>query len=321
LLLRIAGERGEVVSADSMQVYRGMDIGTAKPSREIRRALPHHLIDIRNPDQAYAVGDFAEDAEALLPGIRARGRLPVVSGGTAFYIRGLLFGSPEAPPPSQRVRETLRSRMEREGATALHAELSRVDAESASRIALNDGYRILRALEIYYTTGKPRSAFRQHGPLRRDIEPVLIGLYRRRDELYRRIDGRVEEMFRQGLLEEVLELWRAGYRAGDPGMRGIGYREVIAKAAARAAETAGIQEGDAAAKAVRRGGDTELRLSEASFAFSFQEREELLQEIARNSRRYAKRQLTFFRKLGDVRWIDTGSAHAGEELRRMLALE
>jgi tRNA dimethylallyltransferase len=303
-----------------MQVYRGMDIGTAKPSRETRRTLPHHLIDIRNPDQAYAVGDFVKDAEALLPEIRARGRLPIVSGGTAFYIRGLLFGSPEAPPPSQEVRETLGARMKREGAAALHAELSRVDAESASRIALNDSYRILRALEIYYTTGKPRSAFRQYGPLRSDIEPVLIGLYRRRDQLYRRIDGRVEEMFRQGLLEEVLELWRAGYRTGDPGMRGIGYREVMAKAEARAAETAGTQGGDAAAKlSAREEEDSGIRLSEESFAFSAEERDELLHEIARNSRRYAKRQLTFFRKLGDVRWIDTGNADAGEELRRMLA--
>lgn len=271
-----------------MQVYRGMDIGTAKPTLEERARLVHHLVDIRQPDEPYHVGEFVQTAETLIDDIVARGRLPVVSGGTAFYIRSLLCGLPEAPAASADVRGLMQARLARDGIEALHRELNAVDPQSAARIAPGDRYRIVRALEIYHTAGVPRSRFKQPTSLRDDYRAVIVAIDRPREELYRRINLRVRRMFHQGLVAEVERLVADGYGATDPGLRAIGYREFFEHPHVSV-------EGPAAAR------DTAVRAS-------------IEQAIARNSRRYAKRQLTFFRQMPAVQWIAPDDRHAVAQL-------
>ena len=266
ILLRLFAGTAEVVSADSMQIYRGMDIGTAKPDASLRAALAHHLIDIRDPRERYSVGEFVADADRLVAEITLRDRLPVVSGGTAFYFRHFLLGLPETPPSIPEVRERLRAELVQSGAAALHAELASADPKAAGRIAPKDEYRILRALEVLRITGRPLSQFEVPRAVRARFAFLVIGLERERDELYRRIDRRVDLMFERGLAEEVRSLLGAGYSFDDPGMKGIGYREF-----------AGRIEGAADAM------------------------DEIRALIKRNSRRYAKRQITFFRSLPLVR--------------------
>ncbi|MDR0376002.1 MAG: tRNA (adenosine(37)-N6)-dimethylallyltransferase MiaA, partial [Treponema sp.] len=147
--------RAEIVSADSMQVYKGMDIGTAKPSVGLRERLPHHLIDIRTPDQSYNAGDFVRLAEEAIARIAERSALPVVSGGTGFYLKNFIMGLPEAPPSDESARRALKAELREQGAEALARELAACDPVSASRIHINDEYRLLRALEVFRLTGKP----------------------------------------------------------------------------------------------------------------------------------------------------------------------
>ncbi|MDR1429352.1 MAG: tRNA (adenosine(37)-N6)-dimethylallyltransferase MiaA, partial [Spirochaetaceae bacterium] len=200
----------ELVSADSMQVYRGMDTGTAKPSRELRAKLPHHLIDIRNPDEQFNSGEFVHLADAACLDIARRGKLPVVSGGTAFYLKNFVLGLPDAPPSDSAIRKALKDEWETLGPGPLMEELATVDRESASRIHANDQYRILRALEVYRLTGRPLSSYSSVSGLRGSIFPrketpplryrfLLVGLRREREELYRRINERCAAMFRDGL--------------------------------------------------------------------------------------------------------------------------
>ena len=264
-----------------MQVYRGMDIGTAKPSPRQRELLVHHLVDIKTPDQRYHVGEFVQSADALTAQIAAAGRLPVVCGGTAFYIRTLLCGLPHAPAASRQVRDRLGQRLQREGLDALYAELCRVDPDSSAQIAPADRYRIVRALEIYHSCGVPRSRFLRPASLRSDVAPLIIAIDRPRSELYRRINQRVRRMFEQGLVAEVQTLAAAGYGPDAPGLRAIGYREFFEHPRVAA-------EGVAAARDPEVAGAIETA-------------------IARNSRRYAKRQLTFFRQMPSVQWIDADS--------------
>ena len=260
-----------------MQVYRGMDIGTAKPEAALCARLPHHLIDIKEPSEPYHVGEFVSVVDPLLDQILARGRVPVISGGTAFYLRTLLCGLPEAPAADQAVRDAVQQRLLREGRAALYAELQRVDPQSAERIDAADEYRIARALEIYQVSGRPRSQFARPSSLRGDLDPVIIALDRPRDELYARIDLRVRRMFDNGLVNEVARLISAGYGVDAPGMRAIGYAEFLSHPRV-------VAEGMGA-------------LSDPGV------RAEIETLIARNSRRYAKRQLTFFRRVPGVRWV------------------
>jgi tRNA dimethylallyltransferase len=276
----------EVVSADSMQVYRGMDIGTAKPSQELRAALPHHLIDIRDPAEQFNVGEFVRLADEAVRDIAGRGRFPVVSGGTGFYLAGFVLGLPPAPQSDAAIRLALKAELRERGAAALRAELAACDPVSAARIHENDEYRLLRALEVWRLSGRPLSSFPRPSPdagaaFRREYHFLLIGLTRPREELYRLIDERCALMFRSGLPGEVRRLFEAGYRPEDPGMKAIGYREFFVK------EETG-----------ERGGEWRLASDLAAV--------EAL--AARNSRRYAKRQIAYFASLPGVRWISAGEA-------------
>jgi len=259
--------RFELISADSMQVYRGMDIGTAKPEPSLRASFPHHLIDILEPSEQFNAGEFVKRADILAREIRGRGRMPVVSGGTGFYLRNFLFGLPGSPRGDPAVREALRGELAREGLAALAARLARADPVAGARIQPGDTYRVLRALEVLQVTGRSLFSFDRPARLRPEYRFLVLGLQRDRGDLYGRIDERVERMFRHGLMGEVRALLEAGFSERDPGMRGIGYREFLSW---------------------RRGCLT---------------RSGLVESIQRDSRNYAKRQVTFFRALPEVRWL------------------
>jgi len=281
--------RIEIISADSMQVYRGMDIGTAKPSLAERVRVPHHLIDIRNPSEQFNAGEFVRLAEEACLAAIDRGALPVVSGGAGFYLKNLVLGLSEAPPSDRETRLALKEELSVKGAASLMEELKKADPVSAGRIHINDEYRLLRALEVYRLSGRPLSSYASPrftefteftrftegtgGAADRPFHFLLTGLRRSREELYRRINERTAGMFRTGLPDEVKRLFEAGFTPADPGLRAIGYREFF------------IRDPDGT---WRLSGD--LAGVEAL--------------VAQNSRRYAKRQITFFASLPEVKWID-----------------
>ncbi len=186
-----------------MQVYRHMDVGTAKPSREERARIPHHLLDVADPSEQFNAGRFVTETEKLIPAIRERARFPVVAGGTAFYITSFLYGLPEAPPGDPAVRERLREMERDEGSAALYRLLLQSDPDGAARIQPNDRYRVMRALEVFQATGRSLFSYKWPRAPRGDMRFLLIGLDRPRDEVYKRIETRVHAMFGAGLLEEV----------------------------------------------------------------------------------------------------------------------
>ena len=285
--------QAEVISADSMQVYRGMNIGTAKPSPQERERLPHHLIDIRDPSQQFNAGDFIRLADEACAQIADRGKLPVVSGGTGFYLKNFIMGLSEAPPSDKKIREKLKLEINEKGAAALMKELACGDPLSSERIHINDEYRLLRALEVLRSSGRPLSSFEVSAKEKRScFRFIIIGLSRPREELYRRINLRCAEMFRRGLADEVRSLYEAGYTPDDPGLRAIGYREFFVRADDQ---------------------PDRWRLS--------QDIEGVQALVAQNSRRYAKRQITFFtgvcRGIEDVTWIEPGGSDA-ETAERIL---
>ena len=263
----------EVISADSMQVYKGMDIGTAKPDAALRSRLPHRLIDILDIDCQYTVGDFVRLADEACAQIASRGALPVLSGGTGFYVRNFICGLASAPIADPETRAAVARDLARRGAAALREELAVADPESAARIHENDLYRLSRALEITRSTGRPMSDFAAGTEPRPGYRFAVFGLAPERAELARRIGARVDAMFAAGLPAEVAALRAAGRGRGDPGMKAIGYREFL--------ETEGTAEGDVPA------GDLSA----------------IAERIKLDTRRYAKRQMTFFRPLPGIEWI------------------
>ena len=289
-----SGLQAEVISADSMQVYRGMDIGTAKPSMDERALVPHHLIDICSPDEQFNCGNFVHLADKACLDIANRQKLPVISGGAGFYLKNFILGLPEAPPSDEKIRSQLKQELNLKGAPALMEELAACDPESASRIHINDEYRLLRALEVFRLCGRPLSAFAASvgtaapAKNRPVYNFVIIGLFRCREELYRRINLRTEAMFAQGLPGEVNGLFEKGYTPQDPGLRAIGYREFFVE---------------------EPGEPKKWRLSR-----DFSGVQAL---IAQNSRRYAKRQITFFASIPGVKWIE---ACQGKEQTTQLIL-
>ncbi|HEY5995997.1 MAG TPA: tRNA (adenosine(37)-N6)-dimethylallyltransferase MiaA [Candidatus Deferrimicrobiaceae bacterium] len=264
----------EVVNADSLQVYRGMDIGSAKPSPAERALVPHHLIDVADPDEAYNAGRFVAEADAAIAGIRSRGRIPLVVGGTGMYIRALLRGLDDLPA-DEAVRKTLAGRWDAEGGEALYGELLRDDPASAARIHPSDRLRILRALEIAAVAGKPASALRSRWALDAPRHPHLfLALNPDRGPLFARIDERVDEMFRRGLLDEVRGLLAKGYGPSLKPMGALGYRHAISH----------LLWGVSLAEAVA--------------------------AMKRDTRAYAKRQATWIARERDVAWLPPETALA-----------
>ena len=251
-----------------MQVYRGLDIGTAKPDNSFLKKLTHHLINIIDPDEQFSAGEFVSRSDRLLKEIFQRGKIPIIAGGTAFYFRNFLFGLPNAPPSIPKIREKLIFELKERGLNYLYTELSEVDPVSAERISENDSYRILRALEVFRFTGNPLSSFRIPSILRDNFIPLLIGLKRDRPVLYERINLRVLKMFENGLAAEIKQLLSSGYQKDDPGMKGIGYKEFF--------------------------------LMQKCGCYTLNE---IIEIIQMNSRRYAKRQITFFKNLPNINWF------------------
>ncbi len=212
---------GEIVSADSRQIYRRMDIGTAKPSPAERAAVPHHLIDVAEPDEQFSLGRWLEMAQCALTDIWSRGRQPLLVGGTGQYVWALLEGwrVPRVPPDAE-----LRKRLQQEPSSELARELERVDPDALRFIDVRNVRRVIRALEVYHATGKPFSWWRTKEPP--DFQALILGLRLPREELYRRIDARVDAMIAAGLVEEVRSLLAAGYSRDLPSMSGIGYKEI-----------------------------------------------------------------------------------------------
>ena len=279
----------EVVSADSMQVYRGMDIGTAKPDCAARTALPHHLIDLRDPGEQFNAGEFVRLADECCADIYARGKLPVVAGGSGFYLKNFIQGLPDSPPGSEAIRLQLKREFEADGmdVDALYAELQKGDPAAASRIHRNDSYRVIRALEVMRLTGKPLSAFEAANRKKKEARSrrydfLAAGLTRNREELYTRINARVDRMFEEGLPDEVRVLFAKGWTPGDPGMRAIGYREFFV-----AGDESGRGEGKPFPGEFRENSDPRWM-----FTSDIEGAREMIKQ---SSRHYAKRQETFFR--------------------------
>ncbi len=247
----------EVISADSQAVYKGMDIGTAKPEPELQKILPHHLINILNPDQQYNVSDFLDQADKLCNDIYSKGKIPVVCGGTGFYIRSFLYGIPKTPESDETVRNQLKERIQKEGNAVLYEELRKIDPQSAKKIHPNDSYRICRALEVYYLTGKPRTDFAITTELRQQYDFTFIVLDPPREVLYERINQRVDQMISQGLEQEVKSLLEQGYTKDSPGLKAIGYQEW----------------------------------------FQYQNKEDVVNQIKHHTRKYAKKQYTYIRDI------------------------
>ncbi len=217
----------EIVSADSRLFYRGMDIGTAKPTSEERRGVPHHLIDVANPGQTWSLADFQRAAAEAIAGIHLRGRLPLLVGGTGQYVRAVLEGwqAPRAAP-DPRLRAALESLAARITPHGLHARLALLDPQAAEAIDPRNLRRTVRALEVILTTGRRFSEQRKRGES--PYQVLMLGLFRERQELYARIDARLQAMLEAGFLEEVAGLLRAGYSLDSPALSAIGYRELAA---------------------------------------------------------------------------------------------
>jgi tRNA dimethylallyltransferase len=257
---------GEIVAADSRTVYRGMDIGTAKPTPADRARVPHHCLDLADPDETVTLATYRRTADEAIAGIRRRGRVPLLVGGTGLYVRAVVdtFSIPAvAPDPAFRVQL---EHEEEQAPGDLHARLQRVDPVAAGRIHPRNVRRLIRALEVFEHTGQPISVLQQRSDAVQ--KAVQVGLTMDRGALYRRIDARVDAQLRAGLVGEVQRLLARGYDPGLPAMQGLGYKEIVPY----------LQ------------GQTDLT--------------EAIGQLRRNTRRFAKRQYTWFRRDRRVQWLD-----------------
>ena len=259
---------GEIICVDSLTVYRGFEIGSAKPTPEQRQCVPHHLLDIREPTDPFTASDFRVAAAAAIQDITDRGKHPILAGGTGLYLRSLLLGLNKAPGEDPALREALQKRLEREGGEALLAELAKVDPDTAQRLHPNNRNRIIRALEVFHTAGVPLSQFQaEHGFSDSPYDALQFCLDLPRQELYQRIDNRVDAMLAAGLVAEVQGLLQAGVPADCKPLQAIGYKEVVAY----------LQEK--------------------------YDKIEMIRLIKRNTRHFAKRQLTWFRAEPEMQWV------------------
>ena len=274
--------QGEIVCMDSMQIYRRMDIGTAKPTPQERRQIPHYMVDIVEPSEAYAVADYAREAERVIGQVWARGKLPMLVGGTGLYLKTLMHGlSLGGAKSDEKLRQRLNAIADApNGRQTLHAMLENADPEAAARLHPNDVRRVVRALEIYELTGVPMSRQPREEP-ERPFRVLPLALTMPRPVLYERIEKRVHEMMRLGLLDEVRGLLESGVSPQAQSMQGIGYKELVCVA----------QGTDSAEAAVR--------------------------QIIVNTRHYAKRQETWLRTEPEAVWLNALSRDAKEEALRL----
>ena len=276
---------GEIVTADSMQLYRFMDIGTAKPTAEERQRAPHHLLDMVCPDEEYTVARYRDDAATVIEDINSRGKSIILAGGSGLYIRALTKGLFEGPPADLALRGQFEELEERMGEGYLHSMLMEVDPSLAGAIHPHNRVRIIRALEVASLTNKPLSRHQEeHGFGDRPYRLLMIGLNVERSLLYRNIEERVDRMIEAGLEVEVRGLLEMGYSPSLKSMGGLGYKEM------------------------------------AAFIDGGCSREEAIGEIKKKTRNYAKRQLTWFRRDDDIEWFTTGERemirHKVEEFLR-----
>lgn len=258
----------EIISADSRQIYRYMDIATAKPSLEFRKKIPHHFIDIVDPDQIYNAGQFGSDGRTIIDGISSRGKNVLVVGGSGLYIRSLTEGFFAGEVSDPAIRKNIREKIIQSGAPALHAKLAEIDPESAKKINPNDAKRIERALEVFEITGKPISVLHQTPKPKFSFEPVFYGLTCDRAELYRRIEARIDRMLEDGVIDETQRLLNRGFSKNLVSMESLGYREIIA------------------------------------YLNGTLSKDDMIRLFKQGSRNYAKRQWTWFRKDQRIRWFD-----------------
>ena len=282
LAVELAKElNGEVVSCDSMYVYRRMNIGTAKPTEEEMQGIPHHMIDVAEPDEDFSVSKYCDMAAPIVEDITARGKTAIIAGGTGLYMDSLIKGNDFAPFPSTGMRERLEAQADQEGMEAMLSLLHSIDPDAAAKLHLSDRKRIIRALEVYYETGETITAHNlrtQAIPPR--FTPLWLGLdFAERAELYRRIDLRVDIMLQQGLLQEIRELLASGIPQKATSMQAIGYKEFVAAL------------------------DGQCTIEEAA------------DEVRKSSRHYAKRQLTWFRRNKNIHWL---TRHTGEEAEEII---
>ncbi|MCR5436443.1 MAG: tRNA (adenosine(37)-N6)-dimethylallyltransferase MiaA [Treponema sp.] len=247
----------EIISADSQSVYKGMDIGTAKPDKELLKELPHHLIDILTIDKQFNVSDFVSLADKACSEIFEKGKTPVICGGTGFYIRNFLYGVPPTPVCDEELRKEIQQQLKKLGNRALYEKLKEIDSESAEKIHVNDSYRICRALEIYYSGGKTRTSYQVENRFRDEYDFTFIVLEPPRDLLYERIKQRVDLMIEAGLEEEIKSLLNEGYSKDCPGFKAIGYSEW----------------------------------------FKYEDKEQIIHAIKHDSCKYAKKQYTYIRDI------------------------
>ena len=271
---------GEVVSCDSMQVYRRMDIGTAKPTCEEMQGIPHHMLSVAEPDEDFSVSRYCEMASPIVDDIVSRGKTAIIAGGTGLYMDALIRGNSFAPYPSTGMREKLEQQADAEGMGSMLDLLKSIDPDSAARLHLKDRKRILRALEVYYETGQTITAHNlktQAIPPRYD--PVWFGLEdENRADLYARIDNRVDKMLAQGLLDEIQELLKSGIPEKCTAMQAIGYKEFVDALHGRCSV------------------------------------DQATAQVQQSSRHYAKRQLTWFRRNESMNWLRRKRNETTEEI-------
>jgi len=287
LAFRLAESAGaEIVSVDSMKVYRRMDIGTAKPPKEAHERIRHHLIDVVEPSESFSVAAFLDLAYEAIKQIKGRNKPIIAVGGTALYIKALLYGLFEGPGADEKIRTKLQARAEAEGLSQLHQELAKVDPVAAGRIKSSDAKRIVRALEVYQLTGRPISSFqKQWDSANAKHEWMIIGLRRKKVEENKRINARVKKMIAAGLIDEVKSLLAEEKPLSPQARSAIGYAEIISYL------------------------DGQIGL------------EDSIELIKKNTRRFAKNQRTWFKTFRNVHWLDIKPDESAEKiLRRSRAL-
>lgn len=257
----------EIISGDSMQLYKGMDIGTGKVTRQEMGEIPHHMINIQEPDTPFSVATYQSEVKQAIAHLHGQGKLPIIVGGSGLYIQSILYDYQFDQKRDEELTKELETRIEREGNIALHDELSLVDPDQATSIHPNNKRRLIRALEIYYTTGKTKTELQQQQKSVASYNHFIIGLDMDRESLYNQIDSRVDWMIEQGLINEVSTLYHQGFEHTQA-MKAIGYKELIPYIK----------------------GETDLTTAVAL--------------LKRNSRRYAKRQYTWFKNKLDVHWYN-----------------